>query len=327
MFLKSLIVAALGVGACAWAQSGALPQSTPPTAPAPAPLAKATDKVAAIGEFATADALLLALETADRDLKSLSSDLLWTKEFFLGGDTHTRQGKLFFVDQRPPGGVDAGTKEHSPRETQHKPVAPAGMRKFAVRIEATQFQGEGANAARLDRKVQEYVFDGSALVERFPDEKRIVRHQLNAKAGTDPLKIGEGPIPLPVGQKREDILARFNVELLSAEKDLVPEGTKKDDPQAQQLLALVKGSAQLKLVPRPEYERECAFKEARLWYQRSTVVGEHGRLLPRMARAVNKQDDTDTVLLTGVLINGPVEQVFDAGVPAGWEEQVIGAGA
>lgn len=289
-----------------------LAQTPPRTEQAPAPSTPAVPPA----EFATADDLLKALETADADLKTLSSELLWTKDFFLGGDSQTRKGHLHFVDER-----NSAKAKSAQSPANDKPEAPDGLRKFAIKVEATVTQGSNKGEGRLDKRVQEYVFDGVVLVERYPAEKRIIKHQLQAKVGADPLKIGEGPIPLPVGQKRADILERFNVELLAADKDLVPHDMDKADAAAQRLLLVSKGCVQLKLVPKPEFEKECTFKQARLWYRRD----ENGRLLPRMARAVDKQDNTDTVMLTGVEVNGPVSDVFDTNVPPGWEVQIMGA--
>lgn len=339
MLVQGVIVAALAMGGCAAAQSreaaGVPPKEPAPASPAATPAAGQSNAAktprAPVAGFEDADALLRALETADTDLRTLSSELLWIKEFFLGGDTHTRMCKLFFVDERVPANAVPKAPANDPArkgaagKAEDENHVQAGKRKFAVKIESVAMANKGGNQQRVVRDVQEFIFDGAALVERFPAEKRLVRHQLG-RAGSDPLKIGEGPIPLPVGQKREDILARFTVELLPAEQGLVPEGSDPNDPEVQQLLGLVKGSAQLKLIPKPEFERECAFKEARLWYRRSAVPAENGRLLPRMARAVNKQDDVDTVVLVDVVVNAPVNEVFNAAVPEGWQEQVIGAG-
>ena len=90
----------IGLAGCV-AQDGTTKEQAA-TTPAVQPTAKADEpaKVTPVGEFASADALLVALESADKDMKSLSCDLLWSKEFYLGGDTHTRTGKLFFVDER-----------------------------------------------------------------------------------------------------------------------------------------------------------------------------------------------------------------------------------
>lgn len=301
----------IGLAGCV-AQNGTAPAS-------PGPAAKPTEQAAApVGEFASADALLVALENADKDMKSLSCDLLWSKEFYLGGDTHTRTGKLFFVDAR----VGAAPAKEGAPEAEKR-------RKFAVQIEAMKMQGgKDAKDARLDQARVDVVFDGKLLVERKPNEKRILRHQLGNKMGADPLKIGEGPIPLPIGQKREDILSRFNVELLPPETDLVSKDADPEDDVVKLVQAKATGCVQLKLVPKPEHERECTFKEARLWFKRMPGVdGAPGRLLPQMARAKDKQDNTDTVLLIGVKVNVEVTSAFDTSVPKGWEEQVLGGGA
>lgn len=319
------VVLVIGQAACAQTPDKQAPDSVVSGATD----AKPTPKAEPVGEFATSDDLLKALESADKDLKSLSCELLWTKDFFLGGDTHTRKGKLFYVDERTdqgngvtPAGGDQGTG----------PAASPGLRKFAIRIEATALQGgKEGKPARLDQKPEEWIFDGRSLVERHPDRKEQIRHAMANRPGVDPLKIGEGPIPLPVGQKREDILARFNVEMLQPDAGLVPEGTDKDDEAAKLLMLMAKGCVQLKLVPKPEFARECNFKEARLWYRRAgggraANAGQDGakpgRLLPRMARAVDKQDNTDTVMLIEpIKVNEPLDDVFDTKVPDGWREQ------
>lgn len=318
--MLAMVVLCAGAVACAQTEQPVVPAAgTPAAVPAVTPQK--------VGEFATADDLLKALETADTDLKSLTSELLWTKEFFLGGDTHTRKGKLAFVDARRAVAAKAGEKPvEKSKEGTAEAVKPEGRRQFAVTIEATEIKGGGNNdSARLERDTVEWVFNGFDLVERRFGEKMVVRHTMgNAKA--DPLKIGEGPIPLPVGQRREDILARFTVELLPPEKDLVGADEDTKDAAVVMRTQVAKDCVQLKLIPKPEHARECSFKEARLWYRRSGVDGKEGRLLPRMARAVNKQDDVDTVMLINVQVNTDVARVFDASVPEGWQEQVLGGG-
>ncbi len=310
------------IGVTAWTLiglAGCVAQNGAPSTPEPAATTKSDASTATkpVGEFASADALLIALESADKDMKSLACDLLWSKEFYLGGDTHTRTGKLFFVDERVGA---APAREGAP--------AAEKRRKFAVQIEAMKMQGgKDAKDARLDQSRVDYVFDGKVLVERKPNEKRILRHQLGGKAGADPLKIGEGPIPLPIGQKREDILARFDVELLPAEADLVSKDADPDDDVVKLVRAKANGCVQLKLTPKAEHAKECTFKEARLWFKRMPAVGDApGRLLPQMARAKDKQDNTDTVLLIGVKVNVEVTSAFDTAVPKGWEEQILGGG-
>lgn len=275
-----MMLLALTASSVIWAQeSQAPPASAAPTAGS---------------EFATAEHLLAALEVADADLRSLSCQLLWTKTFDLGEDRHTRHGRLFFVDTR-------------------KEAAAGGTRKFAIHIDETII-GE-----RKEAKKEQYVFDGTKLVERHPDDKRLVVYELKtAGQDYDPLKIGEGPIPLPIGQKRADIVARFDVELLAPEKDLA--GV--DDADTARLLAFVKGSYQLRLTPKADQQASMNFTEIRLWYKRGTLGGGDAHLLPRMARTVDRKKDVDLVQLVGVKTNQKVDETFDAAAPQGWEVQV-----
>lgn len=59
-----------------------------------------------------------------------------------------------------------------------------------------------------------FAFDGRWLIERNDRAKTIKKHEI-AREGekTDPFRIGQGPFPLPFGQKRADILKNFKVTL------------------------------------------------------------------------------------------------------------------
>ncbi len=264
-------------------------QNAPAPAGPPAPSAPAGGS-----EFATAEDLLGALESADADLRSLSCQLLWTKTFDLGEDRHTRNGRLYYVDSR-------------------KEAPSGGTRKFAIHIDETII-GE-----RKETKKEQYVFDGARLVERHPDDKRLVVYELKSEGQAyDPLKIGEGPIPLPIGQKRADILARFDVELLAPEKDLGGA----DEADTARLVAFVQGAYQLRLTPKADQQASMNFTEIRLWYKRGTRGGGDAHLLPRMARTVDRKKDVDLVQLVGVKTNQKVDETFDATAPKGWEVQV-----
>jgi len=88
------------------------------------------------------------------------------------------------------------------------------------------------------RETGEYfAFDGEWLTERNDKARTIVRRQI-ARPGErkDPFRLGQGPFPLPFGQKRDDILRNFEVNFV----DFSP-----GDP---------KGSDHLHCVPRPNTE-------------------------------------------------------------------------
>jgi hypothetical protein len=244
----------------------------------------------------TADDLLNRLETSDKDLKSLSAGMLYDRVFGLAGDRQIRKGQLHYID----------TKE---KDDKGQP-AP-GSRKFAIKFESLKL---GAQDWRPEEKTM--VFDGHWLVEKMPADKQMIKREVvPAGKAFDPLKIGEGPFPIPVGQKREDILKRFNAELLPAEEGIV--GNEPGDTQKLKDFVKKAGAYQLKLTPKSDDQD---FKEVRLWYAPQEGTGA---LLPVMARTVNQQDDISIVELVNVKLNQePPKDVFDAQAPAGWQVQV-----
>ncbi|MBL8888213.1 MAG: hypothetical protein JNK16_16265 [Phycisphaerales bacterium] len=245
--------------------------------------------------FSTADQLLTALETADQDLRALQAKIRYTRDFAIAGDTQVRTGMLWFEDV---GGRAAANV--------------ARKRRFAIQFNDLAF-GE-----KLESKQQMYNFDGEWLVERFPDEKRMVKRQVvRPGENFDPLKIGEGPLPIPIGQKRAEILARYDATLLPADDgfDEMPAARMKE------LQEMSKDCVQLMLTPRSDVDD---FKEIRLWYRpQPGPGGKPGRLLPRIAKTVNRADDISVVQLLDVRTNDEVQidvRVFDTKTPAdGWD--------
>lgn len=239
---------------------------------------------------ATADDLLKALESADVGLRTLRAGIIYEK-VFSEGDRQLRSGTLYFLDSRAEG--------------------KAGTRKFAAEFDVLLI------GTRREEEKKVYIFDGKLLVEKTPGEKKMVKTEISRDGqGFDPLKIGEGPMPIPIGQKREDILSRFDVALLPAEADL--EGV--DDTETDQLREHVKGAYQLKLIPRGDYALESKFAEIRLWYRH----GADGKLLPRMARGfgplIDDARDIETVRLVNVRLNQEIPpEMFDTSTPGGWD--------
>jgi hypothetical protein len=241
-----------------------------------APEAGAADPA---GPIRTADELLAALEHSGEGLRALEGDINYVKEFGVLGDDQVRRGKLFFESEPPA-------------------AAAPPKRKFAVEF----------NSLRVGRRMENirelYIFDGQWLVEKDFQEKQFTKRQVAAPgAAFDPLRLGEGPLPIPIGQKKADILERYTAELLPAADGL----------QNEHLLRHVEGSHQLRLVPRPERAEEDKFAEIRLWYRRDAG----GDLLPVLARTVTATDDpavegdVAVVQLLNVRING------EAAIPAG----------
>lgn len=98
-----------------------------------------------------------------------------------------------------------------------------------------------------DKKVEYLLADGW-LTDRDYDRKVEIRRQV-IKPGqkVNLLKLGEGPFPLPIGQKREDVLAVFDVKKIFAAKD---------DPA---------GAVHLELTPKKGTSFERKFKTIDVW--------------------------------------------------------------
>lgn len=242
----------------------------------------------------SADDLLSALERADQGIDTLSATVRYDRLFKLTGDRQIRDGRLYFRQGPAPEG------------------AKKRPRSFGVHFKTLLLDD------RLSDDPQIFVFDGAWFVEKRPAEKRFTKREV-ARAGEDfdPLKVGEGPMPLPIGQKAADIKAKYRAELLDPTDGL----------SAEQIagLPLLNKWWQLRLTPHPvavepgkPRPRE-EFKEIRLWYQQDT-------LLPRMARTTSRGGDESFVTLLDLEINKPLPpEALDASEPPaseGWDVQI-----
>lgn len=277
------ILVAAGLVGPAMAQGGDAAPASPPAA----------SPVGPVGSYADADALLSALETADGGLESLRADIRYDRTFDLEGDNQVRVGRMWF---------DAGVRNGK----------QTGPRRFAVRFDTLIVGRTQRNETRV------HVFDGRWYADKVPGERRMSRREVVAPGETfDPLKVGEGPLPIPIGQKKADILKRYEAELLPATESI----------NDKTLAEFVSGTVQLKLTPRAEFKGSEDFREIRIWYRgksptEMTAEDKPGsRLLPRMARTVNRSGDVSIVQLINVEINAEApldESVMSADPEAGW---------
>ncbi|MBX3407089.1 MAG: hypothetical protein KF869_10020 [Phycisphaeraceae bacterium] len=282
------------------AQSDATHPTTPPpsTAPQPAnaPADRQPEKAAEPAKITDADQLLRALETADKDITTLTSAIRYTKKpnELVGGDDEVREGRLWFF-ARP-------SESAPPAENASSAAAdPRPHRLFQIEFTRLSL----GNTRRDDRRI--WVFDGRWLVEmdfqtRFVHRREVVRPGEQA----DPLALGQGPLPIPIGQKREKIVERF-------EATLAPFSDGFDQDKAPPSLA---ETYQLHLKPRPGMQEGRDFREVRIWYRKSD-------LLPRLARAIHKDGSTTEVFLPDMQVNQDIpDTVFDTRTPPGWAEQI-----
>ena len=304
-----LLAATLSLGLASFAlgqTDGRAAQPSPIPAPDPNQKMETTIRVVAppssakpapgADTVATADDLLTVLESAGKDLRTFQANLRKIKFFdeIDGGGTHEQAGTLVFVSEPQP------VKEGRPQPAR---------RKFAVTFDYTIFDGKNKNT-----DAQTFIFDGEWLTEKNAAAKQVHKRQVVPPGEImDPLAVGEGPFPLPIGQKREKILERFDAELLPPEKfgDFKGPGGKSGAPMPD----VLRETWQLRLTPKPEFKGDYRLSEARIWYRKDN-------LLPRMAWTKEK-DGTNEYFLTATRENEPVpEGAFDTTKPDGWVEQV-----
>lgn len=248
MILRAAICCATAFAACAAPATTSTPpaskQAAPPASapPADAPKKDAPAKEAPAGDapssdrprlpaarFPSAEALLDAAERVSSTLTAFTSGVTLETTDDVTNDTERRNGQVIFVQ-------DAGKPE---------------TRRFAVVF--TTFIDSGG---RVDQRPVRYLYGDGWLTEADFTQRTLIRRQL-ARPGEpyDPLKPGEGPVPLPIGQRKTDVLKRFEVALV-------------ETPTAPSLAKLrdVQGIA---MTPRPGMaDRELV--KATVWYDLRT---------------------------------------------------------
>ncbi|MEY2713188.1 MAG: hypothetical protein RL005_1410 [Planctomycetota bacterium] len=198
MIAQGLAVAAL-LAACA-------AQQVPPVAPAGGSVAPPADPQAVAPTDEAIIRILDAAEAAGARLESLSCTVLLEKRDALTDDTERRRGRLVISGKAGP------------------------SRRIGVRID--QFI-DGSGRASEDRR--SFLYADGWLIERDDARRQLIERQLVTEGTTmDPLQPGEGPLALPVGARRADVLASYVVTV-----GQLPESTLWKDLPAVDTLRLV----------------------------------------------------------------------------------------
>ena len=240
------------------------PTTTPTHALAPAPAPSPAPTTAPAPHFVDADALLTAVERTADSLRDFRANITLETTDDVTGDTERRLGQLVFVQE------------------EGKPAT----RRFAVVFEKF-IDGSG----RMDERPVRYIYADGWLTEADFKQRTLVRRQL-ARAGEqyDPLKPGEGPVPLPIGQRRADVLARFDASLATA-------------PNSTILLKSARPMIGVRLKPKPGMaDRDLV--EASVWYDAQSLV-------PIGVEAQRKSGRT-VVSLRDATMNGGIDDAQQA---------------
>ncbi len=159
---------------------------------------------------------------------------------------------------------------------------------------------------RLDREDRSYIFDGQWLIERYDKEKLFIRRQVapapqpgDDRSSADLLALGQGPFPLPVSQKKDQVLERFEVTLVEPADS---------DPA---------NSVHFHLTPKHDHDHQLT--QVDLWYDRDT-------LLPVRIATLDESENESVVEITQPKLNVAVDPaVVDTTAPQdlAWRVEVI----
>lgn len=175
------------------------------------------------------DAALESIEESGDDLQVFTATVAYRKDDALLGSKELRTGTIVF-DSRDPN--------------------PTRL--------AVDFDTRIVNRRRRSES-KRIIFDGSWLVECDDVSKQFIKRQIVAPGDhADPMRLG-GPFPLPIGQKRVDVLERFTPTLIAEPPDSFV--VSKNDERS---------TVGLRLVPRTGTAEAKDWSTIDLWYDRST---------------------------------------------------------
>lgn len=229
----SLALALAPIVAARDAASTTEPPATPDgAAPASAPANIDTPPAAdpAAERRARVDRFLDELEKSGTTIETLSGGLSLEKHDAFVEETERRFGRIV-VDRKD------------------------GARRFAILFD------EFVDATgRSSRAVDHWIFADGWLVEQDHANRSFTKRQIVAPGRTlDPLALGEGPIPVPIGQRKSEVLARFEVD----------EG---EIPQDVAMLGSLRDVAALRLVPKDGTPMAKETASIDLYYDRTTLA-------------------------------------------------------
>jgi len=249
--------------------------------------------------FADSDALLAALETSGNQIRTLTANLthINRKSELEAGQVLTKYGTIAFQNEPAP----------APATAPSKPVGKL----FQIAFNEIEY-GKERHA-----EDQTFIFDGQWLVEKQFKNKQMFKYRVvppGAAQLVDPLAIGEGPFPIPIGQKRDRILERFHATLMPSE-DGFPQPLNADGKPFP-IPAWVKETYQLRLIPKINARESRDYQQIRIWYRKSDLV-------PQAAKTIKLDDSSDEIMLSKLGINGPLPAgAFETTDLPGWDIQI-----
>ena len=277
--------------------SAACAQTPPPaTQPQTQPATQSADAHPTEGDadgtrLTPLDRELAAIEAAANEIQHLQATLRYDRVQGLLGSREVRMGTLQY---------DAGSSD---------PDAEATPARFRLHLDRLFVNG------RPREQDRSYIYDGHWMAERLDDQRIFIRREVTPQAEPaltggspastrDPLKLGEGPFPLPLNMDREELQTRFHIEIIDDE----PSG---DDESTDPL--------HLRLTPREGFRSESA--QIDIWYDRDSH-------LPQRVEAIDdfESQNRSTFILTNPDLKPEFDEAtFDTSPPeqGDWDIQII----
>jgi outer membrane lipoprotein-sorting protein len=184
------------------------------------------------------DDILDALDARGQGLRSFTADVKLSETDTGTGDESVRNGKVWYQADN------------------------SGSARIRVSFDKKQTSGK-----IIEDKI-EYVLAGSDLVQRvYRTKTQTTQRVLKPGEKVNLLKLGEGPFPLPVGQKKQDVHAQFEVRKIEPAKD---------DPA---------DTVHIQLVPKPDTRFARRFKTIDVWVD----LKSH---MPRRIETLDRNEST-----------------------------------
>lgn len=257
-----------------------VPTLTPPATPDPASEASPTSASAPATTTTnrSIDAVLDAMELQGATMKDFTATAIVEKIESLTQEREVRRGRVVVV-------------------------GPCGAER-QVGIAMDEFIDSTGRGSTDSRR---FLFREGWLLELDPAKKQLIRRQL-ARAGEafDPLRIGEGPFPVPLGQPKRDVLREFTVEFAPRPTATFFRSIAADDPS---IIAL-------RLVPRTgtAIARDTAAM---------TILLQAPSMMPRGVEVESVNGDRTLVLLKNARLNEGLDDAARALLSApsteGWK--------
>jgi hypothetical protein len=188
--------------------------------------------------------------------------------------------------------------DDDPDDVQHH----VGTIKFLKQPEPTQFFIHFEKRSLDDKWVNDakqwFIFDGQWLTTAKENGKTIEREQIVGPGEKSEFyKLGEGPFPLPFGQKKADVLGHFYVQLAPPSKD---------DP---------KSTDHLICTTKPDSSLAKQFKRIDLFVSNDAKSGLSGLSIKIIAE--NKKDNTrETITFSDIRRNKGLRRDKDFALPS-----------